>query len=343
MNFVEMFMFNIRRFVAVFGLLAVFFAANAQSFSEQELTIIAPDGVAMGATLSVPSALPKAAVVLATGSGTQNRDEEIFGKRPFKVIAETLASQGFAVLRVDDRGLDNPADAATATIETFAADVAAAVSVADSLFANIPTGILGHSAGGSYAIVNAAHNPKTDFIITLAAPAWSGDSLIMSQSRAIATALTGRWDAENLQRRLMDIAKSSLPEFAARASIVAAMGESLGLAAKMPGVAQQLGAQADALLSPWYRSMLRYDPAADIKAVKVPWLAMNGSKDVQVLPSNLQTIKKLNSTVDTVLVEGQNHLFLPCVTGMVDEYATLPGDISSEVLAAITEWLKSRF
>lgn len=89
--------------------------------------------------------------------------------------------------------------------------------------------------------------------------------------------------------------------------------------------------------------MLRYDPAADIKAVKVPWLAMNGSKDLQVLPSNLQTIKKLNSTVDTVLVEGQNHLFLPCVTGMVDEYATLPGDISSEVLAAITEWLKSRF
>lgn len=339
----KLLIFNVRLFVAVFSLLAGGLVADAQGTTERQLTVTAPDGIVMGATLTLPDDAPRATVVLATGSGTQNRDEEVFGKKPFKVIAETLAAQGFAVLRVDDRGLDNPADAARGTIETFAADVAAAVRVADSLFANIPTGILGHSAGGSYAIINAAHNPKTDFIITLAAPAWSGDSLIMSQSRAIATALTGRWDAETLQRRLMDLAKSPLPEFAARVSIVAAMSESIGDAAKMPGVAQQLGAQADALLSPWYRSMLRYDPANDIKAVKVPWLAMNGSKDMQVLPANLETIKEQNPDADIMLMDKHNHLFLPCVTGMVDEYATLPGDISPATLEAIIEWLKSRF
>lgn len=293
----------------------------------------------MGATLSMPSGKPRAAIVMATGSGTQNRDEEVFGKKPFKAIADRLSANGFAVLRVDDRGLADPTEAAGATVGTYVADVAAAVAVADSIFNDIPTGIIGHSAGGSYAIANAAHNPAVDFIVTLAAPAWSGDSLIMSQCRAMATALTGRWDGEALQARLMALAKSNLPALVARTAIVGALGESIGEMAKMPGVAEQLGGQADALLSPWYRSMLRYDPADDIRSIAKPWLALNGSKDIQVLPANLATIRELNPTAETVELPEHNHLFLPCSTGMVDEYPSLPGDISPQTLDTILAWL----
>ena len=110
----------------------------------------AADGVEMGATLTWPAKeiRPKAVLVLATGSGIQNRDEEIMGKKPFKTLAEFLSSNGFAVLRVDDRGFANPGDAVIATFDTYTDDVAAAVSLVDSLYPAIPVGIIGHSCGG---------------------------------------------------------------------------------------------------------------------------------------------------------------------------------------------------
>lgn len=320
-------------------------AASATSipcaFGERELTVVTNDGTAMGATLTAPTGdiRPKATVVLATGSGTQNRDEELFGKKPFKTLAEYLSANGYAVLRVDDRGLDNPADAAKATIDTYASDVAAAVAVADSMFADTPTGIIGHSAGGAYAIINAVRNPQVDFIVTLAAPAWSGDSIIMSQSRALAVAMTGRYDNEGLQRRLMNIVKSNMPDFAARIALTQALNESLGDIAKLPRTGEQLNRQIEALLTPYYRTMVRYNPAADIAAVDTPWLALNGSKDTQVLPDNLDTIKQLNPKACTIMLDEHNHLFQPCTTGLVQEYAEIPGDFSPLTLENILNWL----
>lgn len=314
-------------------------SALGLDFSERELTVTAAsDGLRMGATLTAP-AEPKAVIVLATGSGTQNRDEELFGKKPFKTIAEYLSSQGYAVLRVDDRGFDNPDDAKSATIATYAGDVASALALADSIYPDIPSGILGHSAGASYAIYNAVHNPATDFIITLAGPAWSGDSVVMSQSRAIAMQLTGRWDVEPVQRRLMEIAKSSASDFTARMMLTTTLSEAAGAAATLPEAQKQIQTQVSGLLTPWYRSFLRYDPSDDIAAVNVPFVALNGSRDLQVLPENLTTIKALNPKADTRLMEGHNHLFQVCQTGMLQEYATLPGDISQETLQTILIWL----
>jgi len=316
-------------------------ASTPGTFGERELTVVASDGTAMGATLTTPAdgKRPKATVVLATGSGTQNRDEEVFGKKPFKTLAEYLSANGYAVLRVDDRGIGNPADAAKATVDTYISDVTAAVTVADSLFACTPTGIIGHSAGGTYAIVNAVRNPQVDFIVTLAAPAWSGDSIIMSQGRAMAVAMTGRYDNEPLQRLLMDIVKSDMPDFAARIALTQTLNASLGDVASLPEARKQISSQIEALITPSYRTMVRYNPAADISAVDVPWLALNGSKDTQVLPGNLDTIRQLNPKASTVLLDGHNHLFQPCTTGLVQEYATIPGDISPLTLETILDWL----
>lgn len=313
--------------------------AYAADYAETELTVTAAlDGLRMGATLTAPAA-PKAAIVLATGSGIQNRDEEIHGKKPFRTIAEFLSANGYAVLRVDDRGFENSADAENATMETFVSDVFSAVALIDSLYPHIPTGIIGHSAGGSYAIRNAMRNQAVDFIVTLAAPAWSGDSVVMSQSRALATVLSGRWDAEPTQRRLLEIAKSPLPDYTARTLLTTALSEAAGEVSQLPDVQQHIQDRIDMLLSPWYRSFLRYDPSGDIAAIRVPFLALNGSKDMQVLPENLITIKKLNPKAETQLMDGMNHLFQISATGLPQEYATLSGDICDTALRTILRWL----
>lgn len=295
--------------------------------------------VILAGTLSEPGGTPRAVIVLASGSGAQNRDEELLGHRPFRIIADTLTAAGYAVLRLDDRGTGQSTGVyADATIDDLDSDIAAALVYADSCFSGIRKGVLGHSLGGQSAVKMAARD-KCDFIVTLAAPAWRGDSIVMSQARALATALTGRWDGEQLQRRLLDIAAADMPDYLARSMISMELAKSLGDAARLPAVRESIEANTSALLSPAYRGMLRYDPAGDIAAVGVPWLALNGDCDTQVLPGNLATIARLNPAADTVVLPQHNHLFQTCTTGLVNEYSTLGQAPSSRTLAEIIAWL----
>lgn len=315
--------------------------ACAAYSGESEVTVAnAKAGITLAGTLARPDGKLKAVLVLATGSGAQNRDEEVFGLRPFKVISDYLSDRGYAVLRMDDRGTgSSTGDFASATGIDFTTDIEAGVSYADSVFGGkIPVGVLGHSEGGQTAI-RIASRKGCDFIVTLAAPAWAGDSVIMAQSRAMAVAMTGEWDGEALQRKIMALAKSDLPTVLVRPMLVMELGNAVGEAAKLPEVRKQLDAQVDAVLSPWYRSMLRYDPTDDIKAVAVPWLALNGSKDTQVLPSSLSTISELCPGDDTLMLDGRNHLFQKAVTGLVNEYASSGQTPDDETLKTIADWL----
>lgn len=325
------------------AILATIGAISASAFTAREVTVTNPtDGVRLAGTLTTPDngAKPRATLVLATGSGAQDRDETVLNHKPFKVIAETLADRGYAVLRMDDRGVGaSTGDPATVTTASNVRDVEAGLAWLDSAFTDIPAGVLGHSEGGQIAIRIGASNPKCRFIITLAAPAWRGDSIVMSQSRAIATALTGRWDGENTERELLKTAASMMPDYVARPMMIAAVSKEVGDAAAMPQVQQQISQQIDAMLSPWYREFLRFDPAADIKAIKIPWLALNGEKDMQVLPANLSTIKQLCPAATVIELPGHNHLFQQAPTGLMNEYATIPESISNETLKVITDWL----
>lgn len=319
-------------------------ATGAKGFCEEDVSVLnIRDSIKLAGTITTPAeCVPRAAIVLATGSGAQNRDEEIMGHRPFKVIGETLAEQGYAVLRMDDRGTaSSEGDFSTATTEDLATDIAAGLAEMRHRFPDIPAGIIGHSEGGTIAIREGAENPDCSFIITLAAPAWAGDSIIMSQSRALATALTGRWDGEALQREILDIVKSDLSDLYARVALNVALNKAYGEASALPQVKETIAQQLKVLLSPWYRGMVRYNPAAHISSVKKPWLALNGSSDTQVLPANLKTIKALNTTAETDELPGLNHLFQHCTTGLVNEYATIGEDIAPEVIARITSWLTS--
>lgn len=294
-------------------------------------------GINLAGTLALPdgNTQPRALLVLASGSGAQNRDEEVMGHKPFKVLSDRLVAEGYGVLRMDDRGVGgSEGDFEKAILDDFTTDALSGVAYLRSLYPTSKVGILGHSQGGQVA-VKAAARGAADFIITLAGPAWQGDSLIMSQCRALAVATTGSWPMESLERRLLDIAMSPMPDYIAVPILLQQFGEVYGDALKVPGVADGLTEQVKPLVSPMYRDLLRYDPAGDIKAVKVPWLALNGDKDLQVLVDNLRTFKDLNPDVITVTLPSHNHLFQQAITGLPDEYPKLGQSPSSETLEVI--------
>lgn len=313
--------------------------ASAQP-NEQEVRVTNHSaGIVLAGTLTVPTS-PKAVCVLATGSGAQDRDETLLGHKPFKVLADSLAYRGYAVLRMDDRGTGASGGSFTgSTVDDFVTDIASGVGYVDSLFGTIPVCVIGHSEGGQIAIRLAASDKRVDMIITLAAPAWRGDSVIMSQCREMAVRMLGHWDGEALQRQLLDIAMSDASEPSVRMSlqyVLMSLPE-----ASVPQVREQLMASAAQMSSPYYRHMLRYDPVPDIEKVKCPWLALNGDRDVQVLCANLVTIAEHAPQADTVTMTGHNHLFQHSTTGMPDEYASLLEDISVETLNEIVAWLDS--
>lgn len=317
----------------------------ALAFTSREVVIDNnADRVKLAGTLTMPdSGKPRAAILMITGSGSQDRDETVFGHKPFRTIAEYLSDHGYAVLRTDDRGTGSSTGSSDGiTTTSNIRDAGASLDWLAAEYPDVSVGLLGHSEGGQIAY-RMASVPSCRFIITLGAPAWRGDSLIMAQSRAIAVASTGSWPGEQLQRLLVTTAASDAPAFSARVMMLSALSESLGEQAKLPQVQELLGRQIDGMLSPWYREFLRYDPAADIKSVTVPWLALNGGKDLQVPPANLETISTLNPRAETRLMEGLNHLFQPAGTGLPQEYATINGDVSPETLGEMVRWLDERF
>ena len=332
---------NLRYFAVAAGVVMLSHG-HVAAFEARDITVYNKNaGISLGGTLTLPEAAePKAAVLLATGSGAQNRDEEVMGHRPFKVLAEYLSDNGYAVLRLDDRGIgESGGDPAASTSDDYASDLGCAMQKLDSILGpSLPKGVIGHSEGGSVAIKMAVDNPACRFIVTMGAPAWRGDSIIMSQARAMATAMTGRWDGEEAQRRLLDLVGSDLSQPVLYAMLYTELADKVG-GAPTAQVARQLEKTAEIMSAPSYRSIVKYDPAADISSVAVPWLALNGEKDMQVLPGNLATIAELNPSATTRLMAGHNHLMQRCTSGMVQEYSTIVEDISEETLRTISSWL----
>ena len=155
----------------------------------------------------------------------------------------------------------------------------------------------------------------------------------------MAVGLTGKWENEKQQREILDIVKSDISDMQARMSLSFLLPKIFGESANLPQAKDVIAKQIDVLTSDWYRSMVRYNPASDIQSVKCPWLALNGNKDTQVLPGNLETIKSINPQADTKQLDNHNHLLQVCVTGMPDEYPASGQSPSPETLATMIKWL----
>ncbi|MBW4776520.1 alpha/beta hydrolase family protein [Prevotella histicola] len=266
------------------------------------------DGATLVGTLSYPVGYKKGktpVVLMVTGSGQENRDEEIFDHKPFLVIADYLARHGVATLRYDDRGFGKSTggDVEHATTLDFMRDAASGVDFLRTSKQFGKVGILGHSEGGSIAFMLGAKG-KVDFVISMAGIGVKGDTALTAQANKILE-LTGQ---------------------------------------SMRFSTHQYRMNAIIERSPWLNFFIDYDPSGDISKTLCPVMAINGSRDVQVIPSlNLMGIKahlKPNSKNIIKEYPSLNHLFQHCKTGNVLEYRMIEETISPEVLEDIVRFIK---
>lgn len=279
-------------------------------YPTEEVTFPNADrGFSLSGTLSLPAGMETSDVpclILVTGSGQQNRDEELFGHRPFFVLADYLARHGIATLRYDDRGIGASAgiDVKNATTADFASDAHAAIEFLKANYSFRSIGILGHSEGASIAFMLGAKG-EADFIVSLAGVGVKGDTALTTQAHRI---MQLQGDDSNL----------STAEYRQR---------------------------VQGVHSPWIDYFIDYDPTNDLRSIACPVFALQGERDVQVvadlnLPAiekNLPVHKKHKFKRYALL----NHLFQHATTGLPDEYRRTEETISTEVLADIAEWINS--
>lgn len=309
-------------------------------YAEEDVVIDRAEAhVRLGGTLTLPKAKgPFPAVVLISGSGAQDRDETIFEHKPFLVLADDLTRRGIAVLRVDDRGVGKSTGALeTATTEDFAGDTAACVAYLRSRSDIDPKriGLIGHSEGGMIAPLVASRSKDVAFLVLLAAPGVPGDELINMQSQALLRAMgaTPEQMAQTavVQRKAIAAAKEAKDEASLRAKLQGVLPDAM------------IDAQAKVLSSPWYHWMLNYDPRPALKSVRVPILAVNGAKDVQVpAKENLAAIRAAAQHATIVELPGLNHLLQTAGTGAPAEYGKIDETISPAALQAIGDWVVAR-
>ena len=302
-------------------------------------------GLTLAGTLTLPEGTgPFPAVVLITGSGTQDRDETIFDHKPFLVLADALTRKGVAVLRVDDRGAggSQAGPPGTSGIPAFATDVAAGVAFLRGRpdIAPARIGLLGHSEGGEIAPLVAAEDPRIAFLVLMAAPGVDGAALLVAQNRALFAASGMPDDQVDL------LVKNRAERFAA----VRDATDTADARVRLTEVLNRQGLPADspertatlALAAPAWRYFLKTNPADALARIKVPVLAIGGSKDLQVdAKTNLAAIRAaLAGDADVTVKElpGLNHLFQTAKTGLVVEYGQIEETIAPVALDMIVDW-----
>ena len=287
-------------------------------------------------TLTLPENYSKntPVVLMVTGSGQQDRDEELFSHKPFAVIADALARQGIASLRYDDRGWgDKSVNFADFTTDDFRQDAAAAIPLLRKRFNKV--GILGHSEGGTIAMMLAAEG-KADFIVSLAGMAISGKETLIMQNRQAMSAIG--LPKETVDSYCNSISKA-LDEIASGKKASEINIDDVPVALK-PVTIKALQ-QAD---TPYIRHFLTVDAGKLLPEIKCPVLALNGNKDTQVdCDANTTRIEKglANCKHSIKKIDGVNHLFQHCNTGIVTEYQQIEETISPEVLQEVAKWIKA--
>jgi fermentation-respiration switch protein FrsA (DUF1100 family) len=317
-------------------------------YREEEVTYQNPaGGFSLAATLTIPrGAGPFPAVLLITGSGPQNRDEELLGHRPFLVLSDYLTRHGIVVLRADDRGTGaSGGKFAGATTADFATDAEAGIAFLKTRREVDPKkiGLSGHSEGGVIAPMVAARNRDVAFIVMLAGTGVPGDVLLPEQIQQMAEASgvsheAAAANAEQIRKLIAVIEHETDP---------AALKQKAK--AVLPGMTDEMvAAQLARLADPWMRYFFTYDPAVALRKVTCPVLVLNGAKDRQVPPAqNLPAIRKAleeggNKHFEVVEFPNLNHLFQTAKTGSATEYQQIEETMAPLVLEQISNWILKR-
>ena len=313
-------------------------------------------------TLAGTLTLPKKegnfpAVILITGSGPQNRDEELLGHKPFLVISDYLTKNGIAVLRYDDRGVaQSKGDFKTATTVDFASDVESAIAYLKTRkeINSKKIGLVGHSEGGIIAPMVASQSKEVSFIVLLTGTGIRGDKLLLLQQELIAkasgTSETEIKKSKEVNSKAFEIVLKSKSTETLKTDLTKYIRETIknnpeDTIPKGMTMEKFVSIQVAQITSPWMQYFIKYDPAPALEKVKCPVLAVNGEKDLQVPPKeNLQAIEKAlrkggNEAVTIKEFKNLNHLFQECKTGSPQEYATIDQTFSPIALEEITKWI----
>jgi hypothetical protein len=301
--------------------------------------------VTLAATLTIPQGKgPFPAVVLITGSGPQDRDETLLGHKPFLVLSDYLTRHGIAVLRADDRGTaKSTGDFSTATTADFATDTEAGIAYLKTRAEVDPhkIGLIGHSEGGVIAPMIAARNKDVAFIVMMAGTGVPGDQILPAQGEAIEVA--GGKSPEEAAKNAAKLREMLTLVETEKDAIILEKKLKEKMAGDVPE--GQIGLQIKQLTSVWFRYFLTYDPATALRKVTCPVLAINGSLDKQVLPSqNLPAIRKAlaesgNQHVEVDELTGLNHLFQSAKTGSPAEYPQIQETMSPVALDKMATWI----
>lgn len=331
-------------------------------YISEEVTISdnSQNKVSLSGTLTLPDStgiFP--AIILIAGSGPNDRDETIFGHKPFYLLSDYLTRNGFAVLRYDKRGVGkSTGDYSKATISDFVTDASNALEYLKSRkeIDSSKIGMLGHSEGGIIAPMVASKSSDVKFLVLLAAPGTKGIEIVLDQNenslkhQGIEPETINRLQLTN--REIFEsllVWTGSENDRTALRDRLSYLWEQLPILIKLKLEKEPyLRAQFNAMITPGYRSFLATDPKDYLSLVSCPVLAINGENDVQVPAlKNLEAIKHHiqkggNYKVETKSYPMLNHLFQESITGQPDEYAKIDQTISPQVLSDITNWIKSK-
>ncbi|MFQ3181682.1 MAG: pimeloyl-ACP methyl ester carboxylesterase [Polaribacter sp.] len=307
-------------------------------------------GIRLAGTLTLPKkegVFP--AVILISGSGPQNRDEELLGHKPFLVLSDFLTKNGIAVLRFDDRGTGKSSgDFKEATTFDFAKDVEYAIEYLQKRkeINKDKIGLIGHSEGGIIAPIIASENEDIDFIVLMAGSALRGDKLLLLQKYKIETQLgINRQLVENNQQIFAGAYEIILNQSIENELVSDTLSKYFTSKYGQALPEKQKTALINQLSSPWMLNFIRLDPVVYLSKVNCPVLAINGSKDIQVPPKeNLTAIKNAsikggNINVTVKELPNLNHLFQECITGSPNEYAEIEQTIAPIALKEILNWI----
>lgn len=330
-------------------------------YSEDVTFQNAEANISLSGTLTLPGKEGNfPVVILISGSGPQNRDEELLGHKPFLVISDHLTKNGIGVLRYDDRGVGkSEGDFKTSTSADFATDVESAIAYLKTRkeIDKKKIGLMGHSEGGLIAPMVSSQSEDVSFIVLLAGTGLQGDKIILLQQALIAKA-DGASDSDIMEAtdaytKAVDMVMKSDDEQKLKTDLTNFINKLIedDPSAEIPsGLTKEefVSVQVNEISSPWMQYFLKLDPAIALEKVMCPVLAINGEKDLQVPPKeNLEAIKKAlakggNENVTVVELANLNHLFQECETGSPKEYANIEQTFSPTALTLILDWIKAQ-
>lgn len=336
-------------------------AGNTNDYTTSDVTFV-NDTITFAGTLSVPAGVSNPpAVVILSGTGQQNRDGEMSGHKMFADIADYLSRRGIAVLRFDDRGTgSSTGNYEMATTKDFAGDGLAAINYLKTRDDIDPErlGFIGHSEGGAAMSIAASMSADVKFMVSLAGLCTDGLHALLRQNEDLVASYNLPEHDVKRYNYINELMFRVAYKHADNDSLPDRLQEAYDRWAAVDSIYfSTLGVEFDHFRypiymykiqasGPWYRFHVRYNPADYLKNVHIPVLALNGSKDKFVNSTlNLAGWKENmpeGADVTVKELEGLNHLFLPCETGLAEEYRDITAPLSPEMLSIMCDWIREK-